>query len=93
MANTARKRGDSPALGELARIGQLTEEQLEIINPYFDEFKQALHDLWEKCPLDDGARAKTLHFHLRTVNELQRLMKVRVSKGKQALNKLGDQNG
>jgi len=99
MANPTGKRGN-PAhaaseleLIELRRVGQLTEAQMESINPYFEEFKQALHDEWEKCGLDEGHTAKILHFHLKTVKELQRLMKLRTVRGKQATNKLEEHNG
>lgn len=84
MGNRAGERRDSSNVIsqlEIIKQGQITKEQMDIIDPFLTEFKAELHKKWESCGLMDGATAKILHFHVKTVNELQRLMKVRVTRG------------
>ena len=96
MANPARERGDSIDAGRLMEVyetGKLTEEQFKIIDPYLDEIKEKLHEEWEKLGTTEGQNAKTLHFHVKTINEIKRLMKHRVTKGRNAEKRLGEANG
>jgi len=96
--DSARKRGNPATalsgldLADIKRAGELTEAQLTSLTPYFEELKRVIHEKWETCSLSDGQTAKTLHFQLRAVNSLQKLMYSKTVKGKQATKKLEEIN-
>lgn len=93
---TGKRRDSAPVDGvdylEIKRAGELTDAQLKALEPFFNELAAIIHQKWENCLLSDGATAKMLHFQLRAVNELQRVMKRSVTQGKKATHKLEETN-
>ena len=75
-------------LREIQKQANISDKQLEQLNPYFDELESLLHKKWAELPLDDGASAKTVKFQLYTVKKLREIMLSKVNKGKQATAKL-----
>lgn len=76
---------------DLIRIkkeGQVADELLQKLNPYFEKMKQVIHDKWETASLTDDETLKILKYQLKSLTELQRLMALEVTHGKQAANKL-----
>lgn len=71
--------------------GNLAEEDLKKLGPYFDEMRRVIHDKWEECSLTDDETMKILKYQLRSLTELQRLMSLKVTRGKQAAKKLEDE--
>lgn len=80
-------------LMQLRREGQLTQETLDKLKPFFQTLKDFIHEKWEKLPLEDGQGAKLLKFQLKSVNELERLILKEIGHGKQAAKKLEVKNG
>lgn len=100
-ANRQRERGALAASGgltendliNLKQKGEITQRQIDHLDPFFEELKKVIHEKWEALLLSDGEGSKLLKFQLIAVKELQRLMKSTVTHGKQAAKKLEVNNG
>lgn len=94
MENRRGKRATPDDAGylKLIQIGNISLEQKEYLNPLFNELKQAIHEKWAACPLDDGNTAKTLHFWLASVLKLEEILDKRVMAGKKASHRLEELN-
>ena len=95
MAN--RERGAATPTGELDLIAVrqkagVAQEQLNALNPYFDELKAAIHQAWEKLSPDQEDEAKVFKHQLYAVNKLIQIMELKVTKGKQATKRLEEQH-
>lgn len=76
---------------DLIRIrkeGDVSQELLNKLAPYFEKMRQAIHEKWEIASLTDDETLKILKYQLKSLTELQRLMTLEVSRGKQAAKKL-----
>lgn len=76
---------------DLIRIrkeGEVSQELLNKLAPYFEKMRQVIHEKWELASLTDDETLKVLKYQLKSLTELQRLMILEVSRGKQAAKKL-----
>ena len=81
---------------DLIRIkekGSIAQNQLDLLNPYFDLLIENIHEKWEGLDLSDGEGAKLLKFQLIAVKKLREAMGIAVTHGKQAAKKLEVNNG
>ena len=93
MADRGRKRGAASPAGELDLLAirqkaGVAQEQLNALNPYFDELKAAIHLAWEKLSPDQVEEAQVFKHQLYAVNKLIQIMELKVTKGKQANKRL-----
>lgn len=78
---------------DLIRIrkeGNVAEEHLKNLHPYFERIKQSIHIKWEESSPSDSETQKILRYQLDSINALQRLLTLDVTRGKQAAKKLED---
>ena len=75
-------------LRQIAHKGDVSQELLNKLAPYFAELKSNIHQKWEAISLEDGQSAKLLKFQLKTVVALEEAIVRDVNKGKQSRHKI-----
>jgi hypothetical protein len=96
MADSTGKRRHYSDVGgltefDLMRIrkeGNIADEHLKNLTPYFEKIRASLHAKWEEAKPTDEETHKILRYQLESLLSLQRLMSLDVSRGKQAAKKL-----
>jgi len=77
-------------LMQIRREGNVSEEHLKSLSGYFEKIRKVIHEKWEIISISDDETSKILKHQLTALNELERLMSLDVSRGKQASKKLED---
>jgi len=72
------------------RRADVAQSQIDLLEPYFNELKQAIHIAWENLAPGDEEEAKLYKHQIYAINKLMQIMKVKVNKGKQARHQLGE---